>query len=98
MNKMKIHTYEDLRKKWMKDPAFKKAWDALEDEDRLIRATIDARLRKNMSQCELAEKMGTKQSAISRFESGKNKNPTLGLIRQLATALGLQVEIKLKTK
>ncbi len=82
----------------LKNPAFKKAWDESAGEDRLIRTAIDARLKKKMTQAALAKKIGTKQSAVSRFESGKNKNPTIGLLRSLAQALGLEVEIRLKTK
>jgi transcriptional regulator with XRE-family HTH domain len=50
------------------------------------------RIKGEMTQAQLAEKMGTKQSAIARFESGRS-NPTFDFIQRLATALGLKLSI-----
>ncbi len=86
--------FSDLHKKWMKDPKFKKAYDALEPEYAIIRALIKARIEKKMSQKDLARKLGTKQSAISRLESG-TYNPTLSFLKKLSTALGGKLEIKI---
>ena len=55
----------------MKNPAFKAEYDALEDEFSLARELIEARTRAGLSQAELAQHMGTTQSAIARLESGK---------------------------
>ena len=70
----------------MKDPEFRKAYDALEPEYALINAIIDARIKKNISQKMLAKRLGTGQSAISRLESG-NYNPTFKFAQKLAKAL-----------
>ncbi len=88
-------SWTSLKKKMLKDPEFKKEYDALEPEHALIRAVIKRRIEKNMSQKELAKKLGTKQSAISRLESGRG-NPTLSFMRDLATALGGSLKISLK--
>ncbi len=87
-------SYSDLRKKWMKDPDFKKAYDDLEPEFAIIRAMIKMRLKNKMSQKDLAKKLGTKQPAIARFESGAY-NPTLSFLKKLSTALGGKLEIKI---
>jgi len=42
----------------------------------------------------LAKKIGTKQSAIARFEAG-NVNPSLGFLEKIAEVLGLRVNISL---
>ena len=96
MKKIKLHNYEKLHKKHLTNPAFKRAWDESEAEDRLIRALIDARLNKKMSQKRLAEKIGTKQSAVSRFESGKVKNPTISSLYDMARALGVRIVVKVE--
>ena len=98
MEKPKLYKFKDTLAKRLKDPNFKKAWDASETEDRLIRSVLDARIRKNMSQKELADKIGTKQSAVSRFESGYTTNPTTKFLTALATALDLRLEITFKAK
>lgn len=54
-----------------------------------------ARSRANLTQAELAEKMGTSQSAIARLESGKAK-PTLATLRRLAKATGMRLKISLE--
>lgn len=54
---------------------------------------IDARVTKKLSQEELARRMGTGQAVISRLENA-NASPSLSLIKRLANALGLKVELK----
>lgn len=86
--------FSDLRKKWMKDLEFKKAYDDLEPEFAIVRAMIKMRIKNKMSQKDLARKLGTKQPAIARFESGAY-NPTLSFLKKLSTALGGKLEIKI---
>ena len=78
----------------MKDPKFKKAYDDLEPEYSIIRAILKKRIEKKMSQKDLAKKLNTKQSAISRLESG-TYNPTLSFLKKLSVALGGKMEIKI---
>lgn len=56
--------------KELKDPEFKREYDALEDEFKAIEALIDARAAAGLTQEQLAQKMGVKQSAVARIESG----------------------------
>ena len=53
-------------------------------ETDLIKATIEARKKANMSQMELSEKTGMKQSAIARIENGTRSPRVSTLIRLLA--------------
>ncbi len=76
----------------MKDKSYKKAYNELEFEFSLIRAIIDARLKKGITQKEIAKRMGTKQSSIARFESGKY-NPTLAFVQKLANAVGTKIKV-----
>lgn len=89
-------TFDEFKQEaFAADPALKAEYDALKPQYDLIRAVIGARIKKNMSQRQLAEKIGTKQSNISRFESG-NSNPSLAFIQKIAAALDLEVSISLK--
>lgn len=87
-----MRNFDDLKKELLKNPRFKKEYEALESEYALIRQIIDKRLKKGLSQRGLAEKIGTKQSAISRLESG-NYNPSFLFLKKIAAALGSEVRV-----
>ena len=53
-----------------------------------------ARKAQDVTQEVLAERVGTKKSNISRFESGKY-NPSLDFLVKVADSLGKQVHIKI---
>ena len=77
----------------MKDPEFKKEWDALEPEFTIVQAILDARYKSGLTQKELSEKTGITQADISRLEKG-NANPSLRTLRRLAAGMGMNLEIK----
>lgn len=89
---MKFLPYSELRKEMLKDPEFKKAYDALQPEFELAAAIIQKRIDKKMTQATLAKKMGTKQSAISRLESGST-NPSFSQLRKVAKALDSKLNV-----
>ena len=89
-----MKSFKDLKKELLKDPEIKQAYQELEPEFALIEAIIKKRLEKGLTQKELAKKIGTKQSAISRFESGEY-NPSLSLITKIAQALNAKVKIEI---
>ena len=76
----------------LKDPEFKEEWDALEPEFQVIRAILNARHEKNITQKELAELTGIAQADISRMENG-NANPSLQTLKRLAAELGMAVKV-----
>lgn len=83
---------KDLHKEWMKDPAYKSEFDALEEEFRLADAIIEARVRAGLTQDELALRMETTQSAIARLESGRAL-PSGRTLKRLADATGTRLRI-----
>ncbi|MBM4177621.1 helix-turn-helix transcriptional regulator [Candidatus Gribaldobacteria bacterium] len=87
-----MQTLKSFKKQLLKDKATKVAYDNLEAEFALFKSLIKARLNKGISQKELAQKIGTHQSAISRFEVG-NYNPSLNFLQKIARALNLNMKI-----
>lgn len=87
-----IYTLEDDLRKRLKNPKFKKAWEDSELEYQLGRTLIERRLAKRLSQRDLAERAQTTQAVISRVES-MNSNPSLNLLKRLASALGVKLKI-----
>jgi len=87
---------EALHAKRMKDdPAYREAYDALEGEFALVNALIQARTRARLSQAEVASRMGTTESAVSRLESGRVK-PSTRTLERYAQATGHRLRISLE--
>src|SRR6476661_8002546 len=84
--------FNTLHKKWMKDPAYRKEYDALEEEFALAAEVAKARSRAGLSQAELARRMKTTQSTIARLESGRGR-PSTRTLDRFAKATGHRVKI-----
>ena len=85
---------DDIAKRWMKDPAFKKAYEALEEEFALARELIRARAKADLTQAEIAKRMRTSQSAVARLEGGR-MNASLETLRRYARATGNTLRVTL---
>lgn len=94
---MRKKTYKQLKKELLKDKRIKRFYEKLGPEFAVIEMIIKRRIEKGWSQKELAKKIGTKQSAISRLESG-TYNPSLSFLRKVGEALGAKLKISLIEK
>lgn len=65
-------------------------------DDSMRRAIIQARLDAGLSQRDVAELLGVKQSTISSFERQEN-DPHLSTIRRYALAVGAQIDHQVRT-
>jgi transcriptional regulator with XRE-family HTH domain len=83
----------ELHQKWMKEPKYRKAHAAMEDEFALAKAVIAARSRAGLTQSELAIKMGTTQPVVARMEGGRVQ-PSLRTLHRLAQATGSRLSIR----
>lgn len=97
LNKKEIGEYNpvlvsDVRKDWSKNPDFVKVKKEIHQDYVLIHQIINGRIKNNISQKELAKRLGTGQSAISRLESG-TYNPSFKFLQKLAKALGTDLTI-----
>lgn len=90
-----MKNYKDLKIKLLKDSEIKREYQKLEAKYQLITLLIEKRIEKGLSQDQLARKIKTKQSAISRFESG-SCNPSLAFIENICQALDCRLNIGLR--
>lgn len=86
--------WEDLEKELLADPATKKEFDKLAPRYAMISELIKARIKNKMTQADVAERIGTKQSAIARLEGG-NVNPSLDFLERIAEVLGCKLTVHL---
>lgn len=83
-----------LHEKWMSDPTYQQAYAAIAPEFEIARELIAARVRAGLSQAEVAQRMGTTQSAVARIEGGKQK-PSTRTLERYARATGSKIKIAL---
>ena len=84
----------DLKTAFLSGPDNKAAYDALAPEFNLARKLIAARAAAGLSQAEVAKRMGTKQSEISRIE-GARQNISIEKLSRFADAVGTKLDIRL---
>ena len=94
MNKPGI-SFESVRAELMQDEEFQREYDRLQLRYEVISQLIDARKEQNLTQAELAKRVGTQKSNISRLESG-NYNPSLDFLIKVVHCLGKDLEIQIR--
>lgn len=82
----------EAAKDWMKNPEFRAAYDALEEEFSIVSALIRARTEAGLTQEEVACRMGTTQAVIARLEGGGAK-PSTRTLERFARATGTRLKI-----
>lgn len=95
--RLKAIPFAKLKADLMKDPQFRAEYEKLAPEFAIARTIIQARVKRKISQGELAQKVGTGQAVISRLENA-SASPSLSLIKRLANALDLKLEIRFLQK
>lgn len=89
-----MEKWEDVKKELLKNPEVKKEYDRLGPRYKLISDLIALRIKKGLTQAEVARKIGTKQSAIARIESG-DENLTIDSVQKVTDALGAKIRISI---
>ena len=89
-------THEEYKKRAFEaDPELYDEYKALAPEYELVKQIIQARTEQNLTQQELADRLGITQSNISRLESG-NYNPSLDFLKKIARGLGKELHIEFR--
>ena len=86
---------KDTLNELMKDPDFAKEWESMEPEFQIIKAMIDARNEKGITQKELSSITGITQGDISKLENG-TANPSIRTLQRIAEGLGKNLVIQFK--
>jgi len=91
--KRKHLDFTTFKKQALKNPKIKAEYERLQPEFALINEVLRVRSEKGITQKDLAERVGTKQSVISRLEAGR-ANPSVAFLKKLAQALNSHLEIR----
>ena len=83
---------DDLHNQWMKDPDYRREYEALDEEFSLTAAMIEARSRAGMTQAQVARRMKTTQAAVARLES-RSGRPSTRTLQRYARATGSRLRI-----
>ncbi|ESW61615.1 MAG: hypothetical protein Q27BPR15_05380 [Rhodobacter sp. CACIA14H1] len=86
--------FSEVKARLLADPDTARAYDEAVEEYAALEAMIRARAGSGLTQAELAERMGTTQSAIARLESGR-VSPTVETLQKYARALGKRLKIEM---
>ena len=96
MSDIELGNFEDLKNNILKNnPEVKKEYTEKEPLRQIQMQIVEARIKKGLSQKELADLVGTTQSVISRLESGDEYNPSLKTINKIVRALDKKMNISL---
>lgn len=87
--------FDEIKQDLLVDEDFKTEYEKLKPRYDVISQIIEARKENNMTQAELAKKVGTQKSNISRLESG-SYNPSLDFLIKIAHCLGKDLKLEIK--
>lgn len=89
-------THKQLRNKALAGAEVRAEYEKLSEEFSLLDAFLKARAAQGLTQAQVAERIGTTQSAVARMESGSGKHsPSLATLTKYANALGCTLEVRL---
>ena len=97
MQTTKRPTFADFKKKALQNEEVRKEYDALKPLFAIKKQLVVSRIAKGFTQDEIAKKLGTSKSNISRLESlNNNYMPNLATLMRYAEALGMKLDIGLR--
>lgn len=85
--------FNDFLAEQLKDPEFRREYEALQPEHAVIQAMIDARKASGLTQKELSERTGIAQGDICKLERG-NANPSIKTLQRLALGMGMVLKVE----
>jgi len=91
----RVKSFDKIKEQWLEDPEVRKEYDALGPEFQIAAEIIKARMKAKMTQAELAERIGTKPTAVSRLESPHYGKVSISTLRKVANALGCELHVQL---
>ena len=89
--------FKEFLEEQLQDDELRKEWEHIQPEMDIIRAMVDARISQNLTQKELAERVGMNQADISKLENG-TRNPSLKLLKRLAEGMNMTLKLEFVPK
>jgi transcriptional regulator with XRE-family HTH domain len=87
---------EAFKSRALARPEVRREYDALDEEFQLLDEILKARNDAGLTQAEVAERIGTTQSAVARLESSLGKHsPSISTLKRYASALGCKIQVRL---
>ena len=86
---------DDVLAQELEDPEFREQWERTALARWIALEISHYRASHSLSQRDLAEQLGMKQSQVARIETGDH-NPSLGTLARLATGLDLELLIDIR--
>lgn len=90
-----MKTLKDLKATMLQNPEFKAEYDALASEFDMARELVAARNKAGLTQSDVAQRMGTTQSAVARMEGG-SRLPSIRTVQRYAKAIGCRAVVRLE--
>jgi len=87
-----VRSWKNFKDSLLRDKEVAKEYKRLAPKYNFISSIIEARLRRGLTQERLAQRVGTSQSAIARFESGES-NPTFDFLDKVTSAVGVKIQV-----
>ena len=91
--KIRYLSFEKHLAKQLKNPEFKRYYDEYGKQLEIAYQILHLRKKKEMTQAELARKIGTKQSNIARMETGQ-QNFTIDILQKIASVFNCELKVK----
>lgn len=89
-------THKEVKARALERAEVQAEYNRLGEEFAFLDEFLKARAAAGITQAEIAERIGTTQSAIARLESGRGKHsPSLATLQKYARALGCRLELRL---
>jgi HTH-type transcriptional regulator/antitoxin HipB len=86
--------FNELRAKWLNDAEFRRAYERIGPEMEIAFSIAEARHRANLTQAQLAERIGSTQAMVARWETGAVM-PSTKSLKRLAEATGSRLHVEL---
>ena len=88
-------SYKSIKEKLLESDEVRQEYDALEFRYKIVKKIAELRKNDKITQEELAIRLKTTKSVVSRIESG-NQNVSVDMVRKIVNALGKEVDIVIK--
>lgn len=91
----RLKDFKKVKEQWLRDPEVREHYDKMKSEFQIAEEILKARSKAKVSQAELARRIGTKSTAISRIESPNYGKASITMLKKIANALGCELQIRL---